>query len=261
MRSKSFLYAVLGLFACLAVHSARAQSPFAGTWKMNQELSQLAGDTMKFIPAQGGGFELTAGGETYSFRTDGKTYGTPSGNVAIWRQSSPASWTTEYRSIENKLLYSDDWKLSPDGKTLSLITTGVKANGDLYTDTVTYQRDAGASGLLGSWKSTDVKLSSPNEMIIEVAGLDAMIFKIPAIKAMCRATLDGKDASLDGPDIPAGLRISLTRSGPYSFQIVQKLSGSVISTSQYTVSQDGKTMTEVGGAPGDPTSTTVWEKQ
>ncbi len=202
MRSKSVVYALLGLLACLAVHSAQAQSPFAGTWKMNQELSQLAGDSMKFIPAQGNAIEMTSEGITYSFRTDGKTYGTPSGNVATWRQITPASWTTEYRTIEGKLLYSDNWKLSPDGKTLSVITTGAKANGDLYTDTVTYQRTVGSSGLLGTWKSTDVKLSSPNNFSIEVSGLDAWILKIPAMKATCRATLDGKDASVDGRTCP-----------------------------------------------------------
>ncbi len=261
MRSKSFLYFVLGLFACLAVHSAHAQSLFAGTWKMNQNLSQLAGDTMKFIPAQGDAIEETAGGITYSFRTDGKTYATPSGYVAIWRQTTPASWTTEYRTIENRLLYSDSWKLSPDGKTLSVITSGVNPSGDLYTDTATYTRTAGTSGLMGTWKSTAVQLSSPHSFSIEEAGLDALIFKIPALKATCRASLDGKDAPVEGPDIPAGMRIALTRSGPYSLEIVQKLNGSVVSTSRYTVSQDGKTLTEVSGAPGDPTSTTVWEKQ
>jgi hypothetical protein len=261
MRSKSFLSLLFGMFACLALPAAQAQSPFAGTWKMNQDLSQLAGDTMQFIPAQGDALEMTAGGITYSFRTDGKTYGTPSGNIAIWRQTTPTSWTTEYRTIENKLLYSDDWKLSPDGKTLSLIISGAHPNGDLYTNNVTYKRTSGASGLLGTWKSTEVKLSSPNSFSIEASGLDAMMFRIPALKATCRATLDGKDAAVDGPDVPTGLRISLTRSGPYSLQMVQKLNGSVIQTSQYTVSEDGKTLTEVGGAPGDPPSTTVWEKQ
>jgi hypothetical protein len=51
------------------------------------------------------------------------------------------------------------------------------------------------------------------------------------------------------------------RTGPYSFRLVQKLNGSTISSSVYTVADDGKTMTEVGGTPGDPPSTVVWEKQ
>ncbi len=60
--------------------------------------SQLAGDTLKFSPAEGKAIELTAGGISYSFRLDGQNYAMPSGNIAIWRQTSPDSWTTEYRT-------------------------------------------------------------------------------------------------------------------------------------------------------------------
>jgi hypothetical protein len=265
MRSRPFLGVVLGLLSCLAANSAGAQNPFAGTWKLNQEKSQLAGDTMKFGPAEGQAIELTAGGITYSFRTDGNNYRLPSGNVAIWRQSGPGGWTTEYRTTEGKLLSSDSLKLSSDGKNLSVTTTGAKANGDLYTDTAQYVRTEGSSGpdlsLIGSWKSTEVKLSSPNELTIQESGLDALVLKIAALKATCKLGFDGKDAPVEGPDIPSGLRVALTRTGPYSFRLVQKLNGSVVSSSQYTVADDGKTMTEIGGAPGDPPSTTIWEKQ
>jgi hypothetical protein len=262
MRPSRLLFTTLWVFTCIAIaHTAAAQNPFTGTWKMNQEKSQLAGDTMKFIAAEGDALELAAGGTKYSFRPDGKSYGLPSGNVAIWRQTSPDSWSTEYRKTDGKLLSIDAWKLSPDGNTLSVTTSGAKANGDLYTDTVQYVRTAGTSGLTGSWKSTEVKLSSPNELTIQESGLDHLILKIAAIKASCEATLDGKDATVSGPDLPSGLRLSLTRTGPYSFRLVQKLNGTPVSSSEYTVSADGNTMTEVGGAPGDPPATVIWERQ
>ena len=114
---------------------------------------------------------------------------------------------------------------------------------------------------MGSWKSTEVKLSSPSELTIEESGPDGLLLKIAALKASCVARFDGKEMAVEGPDIPTGLRVSLTRTGPYGFRMVQKLNGSVVSTSQYTVSEDGKTMTEVGNAPGDPPQTMIWEKQ
>jgi hypothetical protein len=221
----------------------------------------LAGDTMKFGPAQGDAMELKAGGQTYSFRVDGKNYAMPSGNLAIWRQTTPTSWTTEYRKADGKLLSSDSWKLSADGQKLSLTTSGVKSDGDLYTDTSEYVRTAGSNGLMGAWKSTDVKLSSPDEFSIEELGLDKLVLKVPAMKVSCELTSDGKEVAVEGPDIPTGLRIGLTRTGPYTFKMVQKLNGSVISTAVYTVSEDRETMTEVGGAPGDAPATMVWEKQ
>lgn len=262
MRPGRFLSATSWLLVFIAtVGTAAAQTPFAGTWKLNQDKSQMAGDIMKFGPAQGDAIELKAGGLTYSFRVDGKNYAMPSGNLAIWRQTSPTSWTTEYRKADGKLLSSDSWKLSSDGQKLSLTTSGVKADGDLYTDTAEYVRTAGSNGLMGAWKSTEVKLSSPDEFSIEELGLDKLVLKVPAMKVSCELTSDGKEVAVEGPDIPSALRISLTRTGPYTFKLVQKLNGSVISTAVYTVSEDRETMTEVGGAPGDPPATMVWERQ
>jgi hypothetical protein len=266
MRPGQFLSATFWLVmtmaaAAAATATAAAQNPFAGTWKLNQEKSQLAGDIMKFRPAVGEAIELAAGGTTYSFRVDGKNYATPSGNIAIWRQTSPTTWTTEYRKPDGKLFSSDNWKLSADDKTLSVTTSGVKADGDLYTDTAEYQRTDGAAGLLGAWKSTQVKLSSPDEFTIQVSGLDGLVLKVPAMKLTCEAHFDGKEVPAEAPDIPPGTRLSFDRTGPYSFRLVQKLNGNPVSTSVYTVSEDRQTMTEVGGAPGDPPATMVWEKQ
>jgi hypothetical protein len=262
MRSERRLLATLWVFVWLAAAgTAVAQNPFVGTWKINQEKSQLAGDTMKFGPAAGDAIELSGGGTTYSFRLDGKPYALPSGHVAIWRETSASSWTTEYRNIDGKLLSSDNWKLSSDGKNLTVTTSGVKANGDLYTDTVEYVRTAGTDGLMGAWKSTSVKLSAPNELTFQEAGLDGLILKIAAMKATAVTNFDGKEVAVEGPDIPTGLRLTLTRTGPYKIRIVQKLNGSVVYSAEYTVSADGQTMTEVGGAPGDPPATVVWEKQ
>jgi len=255
------LFAVWLFLSFAAAGTAAAQSPFIGTWKLNQEKSQLAGDTMKFGPAAGDAIELVAGGITYSFRVDGNLYALPSGNVAIWRQPSPNVWTTEYRKIDGKLMSSDNWKLSSDEKNLTVTTSGVKANGDLYTNTEEYVRTKGTNGLMGDWKSTSVMLSSPNELTIQENGLDGLILKIAALKATAVTNLNGKEVAVDGPDIPTGLRLALTRTGPYKFRIVQKLNGSLVDSSEYTVSDDGQTMTAVGGAPGDPPSTTLWEKQ
>jgi hypothetical protein len=262
MRSGRLFLATVWLSLSLAAAgTAAAQNPFVGNWKLNQEKSQLAGDTMRFGPAASDAIELVAGGITYSFRTDGNPYALPSGNVAIWRQTSPDVWTTEYRKPDGKLMSTDNWKLSSDGNNLTVTTSGVKANGDLYTDTGEYVRTAGTSGLLGSWKSTSVKLSSPSELTIQESGLDGLILKIAAQKASVVTTFDGKEVAINGPDIPTGLRLALTRTGPYKFRIVEKLNGNVVDSSEYTVSADGQTMTAVGGAPGDPPSTTVWEKQ
>jgi hypothetical protein len=262
MRPGRYLFPTFWLLIALAAAgTAGAQTVFTGTWKLNQDKSQLAGDTLKFSAAEGQAMQLTAGGIAYSFRTDGKNYAMSPDRMAIWREAGPDSWTTEYRTREGRLLATDSWKLSADGKSLSVTTSGVRADGDLYTDTAVYDRTAGTNGLLGDWKSTQVKLSSPYEITFQESGLDGLVIKIPAMKVTAEARFDGKEVAAKGPDVATGFRLALTRTGPSSFRMVQKLNGSTIFSADYTVSQDGKTMTEVGGAPGDSPATRVWEKE
>ena len=47
-----------------------AETPFAGTWKLNLDKSKLTGDTVKFSSAAGG-MRMTGGGESYEFKDDG----------------------------------------------------------------------------------------------------------------------------------------------------------------------------------------------
>ena len=255
--------AALWLFTSIcAAGTASAQNPFAGTWKLNQEKSRMTGDIIRFGPAADDSMELTRDGVTYSFRADGNTYAVPSGDAAIWRQTGPDSWTTEHRKLDNKLLNIDHWQLSSDGKSLTVTTSGAKANEDLYTNTAVYARTEGTSGLLGSWKSTSVTLNSPSKLVIQEQGLDRLVFVVAAQKTRCELTMDGKETAVDGPDIPAGLRLSLTRTGPYSLQLVEKLNGTTTDSSLYTLAADDpQVMTQVGGAPGNAPATLVWEKQ
>jgi hypothetical protein len=245
-----------------AAQIAAAQNPFAGTWKLNLEKSQMTGEQLTFGPAAANSIELNGGGTHYSFRADGKTYALPSGDAAIWRQTGPASWTTEYRKLDNKLLSSDHWQLSADQKTLTLVSTGARANSDLYTDTTTYARTTGSNGLYGTWKTTSIERSSPGELTIQELGLDRLVFHVAAMMTRAEMTMDGKDAAVNGPDIPSGLRLSLTRTGPYSLQLVEKLYGAITRSSVFTLSKDNPgIMTEVAAIPGSSAITMIWEKQ
>jgi hypothetical protein len=98
-------------------------------------------------------------------------------------------------------------------------------------------------------------------LVIQEAGLDTMIFKIPDTRATAKANLAGREVPVEGPDVPPGITISVTRKGPYGLHLVEKLNGTVVRTSDYTVSKDGKSLSELGGAPGDDPTTVVWEKQ
>jgi hypothetical protein len=252
----AFFLALLG-----AASAAVAQNPFVGRWKLNQAESQLTGATLKFGMGAGESIELAAGGTKYSFRPDGKNYRMASGDLAAWTQVDPATWTTKYKKPDGTVLSGDAWKLSPDGQTLTVTSTGTKPDGNAFTDVTVYARTGGTSGLMGGWKSTEVKLNPPDDFSIEAYELGGIVIKIPSLKWMCIATFDGKDAIPTGPTVPPALTMVLIRTGPSSFRLAKKINGSAVYSSLYTVSADGMSMTEVGNALGDPQQTMLWEKQ
>ena len=117
MRSGRWLFATVCLFLFLAAAgTAEAQNPFVGTWKLNQEKSQLAGDIMSWPSGQRRDRADRRGNHLFLPRGR-QTLRVPSGNVAIWRETGPDTWTTEYRKTDGKLMSSDNWKLSTDGRT------------------------------------------------------------------------------------------------------------------------------------------------
>lgn len=244
---------------------AAAQNPFVGTWKLNPAKSSLAGTTIKFGLAADDATELDADGSSYSFRVDGKAYRMASGDVAQWTQRDSATWMTTYRTPAGKLLSTETWTLSPDGKTLTAVSAGTQPDGQAYSDKTAYTRTAGGGGLMeslmGSWKSTAVAVGRPEEMIIAPYGLGGLSFKFPFRKASFLAVYGGKQVVPSGPDIPPALTIALERVGPSGFRLIRRLSGEVTYSAVYKVSADGKTITQTGNARGNPSQTTVWDKQ
>jgi hypothetical protein len=127
---------------------------------------------------------------------------------------------------------------------------------------VEYARVSGTQGLTGSWKSTKTDLSGNRMYDIADKGPDELTWNIPEIKGVLDIKLDGKDYAPVGPTVPKGLTIALTKGGPRTLKMVEKMNGAVTYHSTMTVSADGKKMTEVG-TPAKTTEsfTSVWIKQ
>lgn len=241
MRRRTLLFSLLA--SCIG-SAALADSPFDGTWQLNPAKSHLTGDTMKFEDAGGGTIKYSDSAESYSFKPDGGTVTTPLGTERAFKKNSDGSYT-----ITNKrngtLVSTSTWKVSSDGKTLVDEDKGTKPNGDSFDNVTTYTRTSGDSGLPGEWKSTHIKLSSPNALTIQTQG-DNITLTISAVKATCEAKWDGKDYPASGPTVVQGLTLALTKTGANSFKLVEKFKSKVLVTIRYHVSADGKTMNAHG---------------
>jgi hypothetical protein len=255
------IVAVCVLVFALAGGLTAAENPFAGTWKLNPAKSKFTGDTMKFEKTPSGAISWSGSGLTYTFNLDGKEYTGPLGEAVVWKQIDDHTWeaTSKRKGI---LLSTDAWKLSPDGKTLTVVSKGTKPNGETFQDTVVYERISGEKGLLGGWRDKEVKISSPDTLTIKASGEDGLVFTAEAYKSRCEAKFDGKDYPITGPTVPEGLTVALKRTGPRSYEEVAKQKGKPLLKSTYTVSPDGRTLTQVSAPIGvNEPYTAVYERQ
>ena len=229
--------------------AALAENPFAGTWKVDYSKSKLTGGTVTFAPAASGEILMTAGGQSYSFKLDGSDATTPFGDTAQWTKVDDKTWQSVYKK-GSTVLDTTTWKLSNDGKTLGVTSTGTKPNGDQFNENETYTRVSSEEGFFGKWKSTKMSNDKPNTAQIDANGDDGIVWNIPEIKASVALKFDGKDVAAVGPTVPDGLTLAATKTGPRSFTLVEKIKGKPLWKGEFTVSADGKTLTQVGSPAG-----------
>jgi dipeptidyl aminopeptidase/acylaminoacyl peptidase len=253
--SKWTLVAIISLASVAA-----AQSPLVGSWKFNAEKSQLTGDTIQFVPASDGMIRVTSGGQSYSFKPDGSDTATPMGYTTQWKKVDDQTWKQTVMNGSTKLS-ENTYTLSGEGKTMTLTSEGTKPNGEKFNDSFTYTRMSGTNGFMGDWKSTKVDLKSFSGYKFKDRSDGALVWSLPDYHATVTIQIDGKDYPATGPTVPEGLTLSLTKTGPRTFTMVEKMNGKPIYKATETVSADGKTLEEVGSAIGvNETTISIYEK-
>lgn len=75
--------------------------------------------------------------------------------------------------------------------------------------------------------------------------------------------LDGSDTKVIGPNMPQGAAISIKPEGANKLRYEHKLNGKVTAEGTYTLSADGKVITDESWVPGHATEkqTVVYDKQ
>ena len=249
------------LLLTAAAMLAAADNPFICKWKLNVAKSEFTGTTTTYEQTAAGQWQMTANdGQSYKFRMDGKEYPATNGAVAIWKQVDSHTWETSYK-MNGVPASTGIRKLSSDGETMTAIFKWKKPNGESFENSTTEQRVAGGPGLAGKWKSTQVNISAPDMMEVTAAG-DGLSMRIPAWNETFDVKFDGKDYHPAGPTVPAGYTMSMKKTGPRSFEVIDKMNGKVTDTATETISADGKTWTEVMTMAGSNEKTrAVFERQ
>jgi hypothetical protein len=222
-----------------------ADLPYAGKWKVNLAKSDFGQTTVTFESLSGGEWKSTAFGISYKFKMDGKDYPDNMGGAVAWKAVDANTWELVAKA-NGRVTETDSFKLGADGKTLTDSAKQMKASGGSIDTTTVYERASGGPSLAGTWKTKKVSGSSGMlEMI--ASGADGLVFKDPEMGMTCDAKLDGKDYPCSGPMLPPGFTIAMKNAAGLLDMTVKK-DGKSFFKSAFTVTADGKSMTENGAS-------------
>lgn len=269
----TMLLSILLLSASLLIGAqGRAGEPdlaaFVGSWKENLAKSHwvpTSTDVVSYTRAPDGSWVETRGTGAATlqttFRIDGKEYPREGagGSAVAWKEVGPNTWDTA--TTNNGLTESTSRRvISSDGKRMTTTITYSKKNEGVTTRVLERTSGAGA-GLEGSWKVVSERSDTPSTMKVELT--PSGDFRVQVSDSIFTVKPDGKEYPFTGTHILPNITVTLQAVGAHSIRMTDLRNHKPIWESTWTMSSDGKTITDVGNTPNsqDQPSATVYEKQ
>jgi hypothetical protein len=246
----------LALVCLLTGVLCAADDPFCGKWKLNLEKSKFTGEQMKIQDLGGNKYTLTFGNVSDTITADGTDQAVHFGRTTSITPEGSNAWKMVEKK-DGKVTSSMTHTLSADGKTQTIKGTDNKPDGTTSDFNVELKRVGSGSGWGGTWQSTDVKISSPDEWEIVAYGSDGLTFTTAAYKDTISMKFDGKDYEEKGPTVAAGSVSSGKRVDAHTLELTNKVKAEVMDHTKFEVSKDGKTLTLTVHETGQPNALTI----
>jgi len=235
-----------------------AEPNFSGTWKLNLAKSQLSGPVYTFEKKPSGVWHYNGGGFDADFDLTGKEYTMPSGMGVVGRQLGPTSWELTFR-MSGKVISKS--RVSLNGDSLAWVSDITNPDGKSVQQSSTDTRVSGGPGFIGKWKSGDVKGASTT-MRITMEGANGITIRLPEFQQVTKGSFDGKDNPVMQAGQATKFTNAFTKTGSNTFKITTKLNGKLFAEDVYTISADGKTLTDDGTAAATNEKTkSVFDRQ
>ena len=119
-----------------------ADPPYVGTWKLNPAKSNFGETTVTYEQMAGGQMKLTADGQSYTFKTDGKDYpltGSPNFDTLTLKQVDSHT-VHSIQKKGGKVVGETTRTVSRDGKELTLASKGTTTDGVAYDNVMVYDK-------------------------------------------------------------------------------------------------------------------------
>lgn len=249
----------LFLALTLSAAAALAQSPWNGTWKLNQAKSHMTGDTYT-VTKSGNKYHYNGGSLQYDFACDGKDYPTIGGETVSCHETPTTRDSTVKQN--GKTVATVHRQLDPGDNSYSATRTEMLAAGGTTITKSRFTRVGQGTGMNGTWKSASTSSNHVEAISFKVDG-NSMHVDIPEQHISWDGKLDGTPAAVHGPDVPQGLTVAEKAEGPRKMVSDVSIGGKHVAHSEDTLNADGKSFTELSWDPAKPNEkqTYVFEKQ
>ena len=235
-------------FALLAVVACSAAEPaYLGHWVPDESQADVSNITIQYEVVDSMTYRVTVDGQTYLMPTDGSEAETPWGGTMAVRQIDSLSWESLFR-VDGNLIGTDTIWLSADGTTLTSRGHRTGPDGTDQVSEMQMQRTAGGPGLAGTWSGGTMSGSMLGNLDIAAAGDSALEIQFASLNATCSPTLGGGDAPATSPMFDGTWTCAAAEREDGGLTLTWKRSGEPRYISEYSVSANGDTLTEVSTA-------------
>ena len=249
-------YSSLALACSLAGTLWASDDLFCGKWKLNMEKSKFVGEQIKIQDLGGNKYKWTAGAVSDTITYDGTDQPVSFGRTISMGPEGTNSWKMVIKK-DGRVLSTMTHTISDDGKTQTIKGTETKPDGTTSDFNSVWKKVSGGSGWGGTWETTDLKFTSPDEWDIEPYEGDGLSFNTPAYQDVLSMKFDGKDYEEKGPNVAPGSMSSGKRVNARTLEITDKVKGQVMDHTKFEVSPDGKTLTLTVRETGQPKALTI----
>jgi hypothetical protein len=242
---------------------ANAQSPFDGTWRIDQTSLQLPAAPARFLLLQGA-FECSGCLGDVSAKADGRSHKIP--DSAYWNAATVRVINRRCVRItthkDGKIFYAETDTLSPDGNDLIQFVQDT-TEAEAVTTTVRFHRiekaPPGAHQISGSWQAYKIE-KSPNSLIISYKCTKEGFSAETPLGEKYQAKFDGEFVQVE--DDPGQTMVAVKRIDERTVETTIKRAGQIAGGSRLTVSVDGQTLCFLHrDASGKQTGSVVMHRQ
>jgi len=233
---------ILALVATVILTAAEPN--FSGTWKLNLAKSQLSGPVYTFEKKPSGVWHYNGGGFDADFDLTGKEFIMPSGMGVVGKELSPTSWELTFR-MSGKVISKS--RVSLTGESLMWVSDITNPDGKAVQQSSTDNRVSGGPGFAGKWKTGDVK-GTATTMQIAMEGTNGITITLPEYQQVTKGSFDSKDNPVMQGGQATKFTNAFTKVGSNTIKITTKLNGKSFAEDVYTISADGRTLTDDGTA-------------